>query len=91
MVDTDLIYGVDFQLTDSWFEMTYDLGLETSQQTYFLWLWMYTAQDITYNRIPDGGNAETGFSSNIGAVATANSMTIMQLEFPLLVEAMAMS
>lgn len=67
------------------------LGLETPQQAYFLYLWMYTAHEITYNRIPDGGNAETGFSSNIGAVATANSFTIMQLEFPLLVEAMAMS
>ena len=71
--------------------MTVQLGLETSQQTYFLWLWMYTAYEITYNRIPDGGNAETGLVTNIGAVGTANSFTIMQLEFPLLVEAMAMS
>jgi len=52
---------------------------------------MYTAQEYTYNRIPDGGNSETGIISNIGAVATANSFTIMQLEFPVLVEAMAFS
>lgn len=89
--DSDMVYGIDFNLDDQWFALAAKLDLEFADQVYFIWLWLYTAESITYNRIPDGGNASTGSITNIGTVAAANAFTTMQLEFPLLVMAEAFS
>jgi hypothetical protein len=75
--DKGMIYGVDFGLNDDWFALTYTLGLDFPQQTYFLWLWLDTAMDMSWNRIQDGGNSQTGPISTLGASAFASAMTIM--------------
>lgn len=64
-----MTYGVDFDLNDDWYFLTSTLGLDSVQQTYFIWLWLSTAYDLTYSRIADGGNAQIGLISSIGASA----------------------
>lgn len=86
-----MIYGIDWTLNEEWWVLTRQLGLDFPQQTYLIWLWLNTALQISYNRIPSGGMSQTGMIANIGAEGAANSFTIMQLEFPLLVMAQAFS
>jgi len=91
ILTSSAVYGVDFELNDDWYALTIQLGLDFSQQTYFLWLWLDTCMNLSWNRIQDGGNMQTGQISQLAANAFANSMTIMQLEFPVLVHAAALA
>jgi hypothetical protein len=65
--NTTLIYGDDFDLGDDRFVLTSTLGLSSIQQTYMIWLWLDTAFDMTYSRVQDGGNAQVGAISGLGA------------------------
>jgi hypothetical protein len=81
--NTSLVYGDDFDLGDDWFALTTSLGLSSIQQTYMIWLWLDTAYDMTYSRVQDGGNAQVGAISGIGANSLQDTMTIMMLELPM--------
>lgn len=83
LTNTTVTYGIDFDLNDDWYVLTYTLGLDSVQQTYMIWLWLNTAYDLTYSRTADGGDAQVGLISSIGAPAFEETMTIMQLEFPM--------
>lgn len=83
LTDTTITYGIDFDLNDDWYVLTYTLGLDSVQQTYFIWLWLNTAYELTYSRTKVGGDPQVGLISSIGAPAFEETMTIMQLEFPM--------
>jgi hypothetical protein len=65
----NMTYGINFDLNDEWFALTVALGLDTAQQTYLIWLWLDNLHDLSYNRIQDGGNSQTGAISYLGASA----------------------
>jgi hypothetical protein len=48
LVDTELVYGVDFYLDDDWFALTSTLGLDFVAQTYMIWLWLDTGMQMTF-------------------------------------------
>jgi hypothetical protein len=56
LIDTELVYGVDFFLNDDWFALTTTLGLDFVDQTYLIWLWLDTGKNMTYSRMQNGGN-----------------------------------
>lgn len=85
--NNSLVYGDNFILSDSWLIMASQLGLQTGQQAYLLYLWLATAYDITYARSTTTGSFGTGNSmigqlTMKGAMQFENSMTTMFLEFP---------
>ena len=57
--------------------------LNTPDQVYLIWLWLDTAYDLTLARTQDGGDAEIGTISGIGAPAFENTITTMMIEFPM--------
>jgi hypothetical protein len=56
LIDTELVYGIDFFLNDDWFALTTTLGLDFVDQTYLIWLWLDTGKNMTYSRMQNGGN-----------------------------------
>lgn len=83
LADPTLTYGVDFDLDDDWYVLTTTLGLDSVQQTYMIWLWLETAFALTYSRAKHGGTPQMGLIASVGASAFEDTMTIMQLEFPM--------
>ena len=77
------VYGVDFSLGADWIALKDSLGLSSVEQTYLIWLWLDTAYDMTYSRVQDGGNAQVGAISGIGANSFQDTMTTMMLELPM--------
>ena len=58
------------------------------KRTYLLWLWMQTAWNQTFSQ---GDNYQVGLIGSIGATALEETMTTMNLEFPMLIIAEAMN
>lgn len=83
--DYSLRYGIDFQLSSDWYVLTSQLNLQNVQQTYLIWLWLWTGHQQTFMRQSDGGNAQTGIMAKLGALAANNAFTNMKIEFPLLI------
>jgi len=56
IADYNLVYGVDFQLSEEWTTLQTDLGFSSTEQVYLLWLWMYYNYNNFYtyqdNRTP---------------------------------------
>jgi hypothetical protein len=56
IADYNLVYGVDFQLSEEWTTLQTDLGFSSTEQVYLLWLWMYYNYNNVYtyqdNRTP---------------------------------------
>lgn len=57
--ETNLTYDIDFSLDDEWYTLANRLGLN-SMQTYFVWLWLDTAYDMTFERTQNLGNKNIG-------------------------------
>ena len=57
--------------------------LNTPDQVYLIWLWLDTAYNLTLVRAQDGGDAEIGIISGMGAPALENTITTMMIEFPM--------
>ena len=49
-----------------------------------LWLWLDTAWELTFARIPEDGSYQIGVIGTLGAEAFNAAMTAMQLEMPML-------
>ena len=56
LTNTTEIYNTTFTLSSEWITLTQTLGLATQEQTYLLWLWLDTALNVTWNRLPDDGD-----------------------------------
>ena len=56
LTNTTEIYNTTFTLSSEWITLTQTLGLATQEQTYLLWLWLDTALQVTWNRLPDKGD-----------------------------------
>jgi hypothetical protein len=63
------------------------LGLDTQEQTYLLWLWLDTALNQSWNRIPDGGDSMMGNIGKLTADSMKDSITTMRLELPMFIYA----
>jgi len=50
LVNTTLVYGVDFELNPLWQTLTSNLGLNSQEQTYLIWLWLNTGMMQTFQR-----------------------------------------
>ena len=72
-----------FELSSGWTSLTSRLGLPNVQQTYFIWLWLDTAYNLTFARVQDGGSMQTGLINNLASQAFEDSVAIMQLELPM--------
>ena len=80
----------DFNLT-AWNETAITLGLNEpgsdseyeigQKRAYLIWLWMYTAKNITFERET---SYQMGVIGKLGSEAFENSMTNMKLDFPML-------
>lgn len=82
--EPDLVYGVSFVLSEDWTTLTATLGFSDVKQTYMMWLWLNTAWDLTFERIQDGGNVQTGVIGTLGATAFEDTISYMRLELPLM-------
>lgn len=59
------------------------LGLNSVNQPYLIWLWLDTAYNLTLARTQNGGDAEIGIISGMGAPAFENTITTMMIELPM--------
>jgi hypothetical protein len=59
------------------------LGLNSVNQPYLIWLWLDTAYDLTLSRTQNGGDAEIGIISGMGATTFENTITNMMIELPM--------
>jgi len=48
-----------------------------------IWLWLDTAYDMTYSRVQNGGNAQVGAISGLGAKTFQETINTMMLELPM--------
>ena len=90
----DLVWGVDIVPSDEFYQLSQTLQFEEdvgSEQLYALWLWMETTWDLSFERTQDGGDRQIGTIGTLGATAFDQFMTIMSLEFPIMVYAEQMS
>lgn len=55
------------------------------ERAYAIWLWLYTNWNYTLVRTQDKGNFQMAMISQVGAPAFENTMTKMQLEFPMFI------
>jgi len=83
--DTTITYGVDFFLSTEWDTLTQTLGLDTSMQTYLIWLWLDSAYTMSYSRLQDGGNPQYGIIAGMGSEAFYETMMTMQYELPMFI------
>lgn len=56
-----------------------------------LYLWMNTTWDLTFEQAQNGGNFQIGVIGTLGATAFYETMTLMSMEFPMLLLAQQMS
>lgn len=56
-----------------------------------LYLWMNTTWDLTFEQAQNGGNFQIGVIGTLGATAFYETMTVMSIEFPMLILAQQMS
>lgn len=50
-----------------------------------LYLWMNTTWDLTFEQAQNGGNFQIGVIGTLGATAFYETMTVMSIEFPMLI------
>jgi len=62
-----------------------------AERAYMLYLWMNTTWDLTFEQAQNGGNFQIGVIGTLGATAFYETMTLMSMEFPMLLLAQQMS